>query len=924
MRTTRKHQLAGATVASLILFGSLAGCGKSDNPETLVAEARQHVQKGDNAAAIIQLKNALQSNPENAPARLLLGKLYIETGDAVSAEKELRQAIRLGASADDSTPALVQALLSQRKFQVVIDETQAASAKGSAALHTARGDAFLALGQLERAKASYELALALQAGATGALIGQSRLALTKNDLDGANSLAEQAVTQNPKDDAAWMYKGDLMRMQNKPAEALAAFSEALKVKPTHRSANVERAYVEIGLGKFDDAKADLAAAAKIAPGTLMITYTQALLDFTQGKHAAARDALQKILRTAPEHMPSILLAGSVEQALGSMQQAELHLKKYLDSNPGNNYARKMLATVQLQMGHTSDVMATLAPLTDKVKDDAQLMALLGETHMQAREFDKATEYFEKAAKLAPQAAVVRTSLAMSRLASGDDARAIAELEASAKMETKTSKAGVLLVLTELRAKHYDKALVAVTALEAKLPQDAMVQNLKGGVFLGKNDVPNAKLAFEKALQLQPAYLPATSNLAQIAVKQNKPEEAKRLLTAFLEKDKKNIEALNSLADLANAQSKPDEATQWLEKSHTENPEAIGPAMRLGAHYMRIGEKEKSLTLVRKFQVANPKSPELLDLLGQIQLAQGDSSAALETVSKLVGLTPKSARAHYRMAAVHMATKNENAVAEDLKKALAAQPDYLDAQLAQIDLMMRKNQVEPSLAAARAIQKQRPGEAIGYAVEGNLYQAQGKPAQAIAPFEKAFGIVGNSANLIKLHGAMAAAGKGKEAAARLEKFHAEHPADLALTLYLAESQLAAKQYKGAIANLEAVLKVTPNNPGALNNLAWAYQQEKDPRALKTAESALALAKDNPAIIDTVGWMLVEQGDTAKGLPMLRKAVDLAPKALEIRYHLASALAKSGDKSGARKELEVVIVNGKNFAQLDEARALLKTL
>ncbi len=926
MRSNTK--LSGAAfISALILLGSLAACGKQDSAESLMAQAKASSDKGDNPAAIIQLKNALVKNPDAAQARLMLGKLYLDNDDAVSAEKELRAAIRLGVPAADALPGLVQSLNAQRKSQQVLDETLAESGKGDAGadLHAARGDAQLALGQADKAAESYELALKARPDQAAALIGQARLALGRNDVAGATALSEQAVTRNPNDAAGWMFKGDLLRMQGKPEQALAAFGQALKVKPKHRSAYVERAYVQIGMGKLDAARADLAAAAKITGATLTVTYMQALLDYTDGKYAPARESLQKVLRVAPEHMPSILLAGSVEQALGSMPQAELHLKKYLDNNPNNRYARKKLATVQLALGRAGDVLATLAPLLGAgVPADPQVLALAGEAHMQGREFDKATEYLEKAAKLAPDAAVVRTSLAMSRLAQGDDERAVAELEASTKLDTKSPKAGVLLVLTELRAKHFDKALAAAKDLEAKLPNDAMVHNLKGGVYLGMKDLASARAAFEKALQLQPAYYPATANLAQMAVHDKKPEEGKRLLLAFLEKDKKNIGAYNALADLAAGQNKTEEVTQWLEKASAENPEAIGPAMSLGAHYMRVGQKDKALTLVRKFQVANPKAPELLDLLGQIQLASGDNAAALETVSKLVGLAPKSARAHFRMAAVHTALKNEKAVAEDLKKALAAQPDFLDAQVAQIDMLIRKGQFEPALAAARVIQKQRDKEAVGYAIEGALQQLERKPGLAAAAFEKAFARAPTTANMVKLHSSLVAAGNDKDAAQRLDKFHAARPNDHVLTMYVAESLLQAKQYKAAIAKLEAVTKMAPNNPNALNNLAWAYQKEKDPRALKTAERALALAKDNPAIIDTLGWMLVEQGDTARGLPHLRRAVELAPKALEIRYHLASALAKSGDKANARKELEVVIVNGKNFAQLDEARALLKTL
>ena len=50
---------------------------------------------------------------------------------------------------------------------------------------------------------------------------------------------------------------------------------------------------------------------------------------------------------------------------------------------------------------------------------------------------------------------------------------------------------------------------------------------------------------------------------------------------------------------------------------------------------------------------------------------------------------------------------------------------------------------------------------------------------------------------------------------------------------------------------------------------------------------------------------------------------APADAGIRLHLAQALAKSGDKAGARKELEQVLAT-KGFAKMDEARALQQTL
>jgi predicted Zn-dependent protease len=179
-------------------------------------------------------------------------------------------------------------------------------------------------------------------------------------------------------------------------------------------------------------------------------------------------------------------------------------------------------------------------------------------------------------------------------------------------------------------------------------------------------------------------------------------------------------------------------------------------------------------------------------------------------------------------------------------------------------------------------------------------------------------------LIKSLVAMNAAGKGKEAQARIQEWLKANPGDQAVGMYKAETDLANKQFKPAIAQMQDLLKRNPNNPLVLNNLAWAYQQDKDPRALGTAEQAYKLSGDNPSVMDTLGWMLVEQGNTARGLPLLQKAGGIAPDAVEIHYHLAVGLNKSGDKQGARKELDKLLAQNRPFPEIEEARALLKSL
>jgi predicted Zn-dependent protease len=144
------------------------------------------------------------------------------------------------------------------------------------------------------------------------------------------------------------------------------------------------------------------------------------------------------------------------------------------------------------------------------------------------------------------------------------------------------------------------------------------------------------------------------------------------------------------------------------------------------------------------------------------------------------------------------------------------------------------------------------------------------------------------------------------------------------LYWADASLKNANYKNAAEQYEWLRQKQPDNIVVLNNLAWSYQQLNDPRALEIAERAYKLKPENPAVGDTLGWMLVEQGKTARGLELLQQAVAAAPKASEIRYHLAQAWLKSGDKAKARDELERLLSNDANFPRQSEALALLKKL
>jgi putative PEP-CTERM system TPR-repeat lipoprotein len=278
----------------------------------------------------------------------------------------------------------------------------------------------------------------------------------------------------------------------------------------------------------------------------------------------------------------------------------------------------------------------------------------------------------------------------------------------------------------------------------------------------------------------------------------------------------------------------------------------------------------------------------------------------------------------RIAATYTAMQNQAGASDALKKALSLRPDYLEAQLAQVALDVRAGRHEQALTTARRVQKQRDKAPVGYLLEGDVLMSQNKPALAVKPYEQAFAISKSGPVLMKVHEALKKSGKDKEADARIALWLKEHPKDISTRMSLATANLMTQQNKEAIEQFQTVLQLDAKNVVALNNLALAFQHEKDPHALEYAEKANALIADNPAILDTLGWILVEQGNTTRGLPLLQKAASLAPAASDIRYHFVLGLVKSGEKAKARTELEQLLASGKGFSKTDEAKVLLKQL
>jgi putative PEP-CTERM system TPR-repeat lipoprotein len=886
-------------------------------------DARAYFDKGEFNAAVIQLKNALLTDPANKEARLLLGKAYLKQKDGLSAEKELRRAQELGATREAVLVPLGRTLLmtgqNDKLLQAVTPEAGDSDALKVDIL-LLQGQAYLTTGKLALADEKFSKALELKPATVEALLGKARIAYQNQDKAGSAELVEQALSSEPDNANAWAMKGELLRNANKPQEAVTAFAKAIDVEPGNTPARLGRAMVLLSLGKPDQANADIDWLLEKYPGLYLAHFLKAQALYQQGQPEPAQESVQRALKQAPGHLPSHLLAGTIAYHQEQLNQAEQHLRTYWNSAPWNRTVARLLAATLLKLKQPDKAIEVLEPGASSAVDDPQYLSLLGSAYLRNGDTSRGVEYLEQAAAIAPDVAGIRTQLAIGQLAQGNIEQGISELQSAVDLDEGPVDAEVLLVMTYLQRKDFDQALAASEILAEKMPDSPLPLNLKGGALLGNDNPAAAKQAFEAALKLQPEFLPAHLNLAQLDLMNGDTAAAEARYRKVLSYDEGNLKALLGLAALAKSDGQVEKTAQWLKQAHELHPEAIQPALLLVQHYRQLDETDRALDLAEAVAMDHPRKPTVLMALAQSQLDTGNDKDALATLRKLVEAAPRSPAAHYLLAAVQVDQKETEAARVNLQQALQLQADYPAAQLLLGRLYIADKDYTAALGIAANLLKAHPEAAYGDELKGDVYASRKAYQQAADAYARAYHKSGSALLAQKLSQSRLQTGETEAAHEALRQWLADHPEDVPTRGMLAQILLRANQRSEAIEEYRKLLEYEPDKVLALNNLAWLYQEENNPEGIKYAERAYQLVPDRPEVIDTLGWLLVQNGETNRGLVLLQEAATKAPHLPDIRYHMAAALEKAGRHEEARKELDRLLKANKTFDERDKAEAL----
>lgn len=917
--TAFRSAVLSAAVGIALAAGSASGSEGVDN-------ARAFMESGKQKAAVIELKNALQEDPGDVAARLLLGELYLGLKDGAAAEKELQRAADLGADPSAWGLSLVQSMVLQGKFSDALDRLEKVPVVGAGEESRAmvlRGQASMGLKQLDDAKGFYGEAVRLDPDNAEAALGKITLLLAEDELDQAKVATDQFLGRFPEHVHALLIRGELYRKDGELTEAAERFARAKELDSDNMRAALGHATIMIALGDITRAKADLDRVDEIQKDVAMTHYLRGVVAFKEKEWAAAGEHLQKVLAAIPGHLQSQLLMGIISFSNQDLQIAEEYLSKVVNAMPTNPHAVKILAATRIKLREPEKAIEVLDPLV-RQQPDAQSMALLGSAYMLKGDQEKGQEWLNRAVEESPDVAALRTQLALTFLAGGETDKAITELKSAVDLGQDILQADVLLVLAHLKNKEFEQALQASSALEQRMPDSAIPYNLTGLALLAQGEKDKARERFLKALELDPEFATAALNIARIEVGNEDLDAAQKQYEGVLAQRPQHLGASLGMAALAERRKDTAAMVSWLEKAQEENPTSLQPGLLLTKHYLSRNEALKAKSVATTLSLRFPEDARVLEMLARAQAVSGESASAIRNFEQLARLRPEDAQLQYLVGGAKWKAEDLYGAKDAFKKAIGIKPDFLSAKVALASVELQDGRVGDALEIAKQLQKDYPDSSVGYQVEGKIYLTQKRPTVALKALETGYEKQKSSQLVRELAKAYADADRGEDSIKVLEGWTTEKPDDPGALGMLAMSYLAAGRDAEAINAYETLGQNDAKNVVILNNLAWLYQKSGDARALETAKQAYELDPDRPEIADTYGWILLQSGDVQGGLSILQQAYVAFPTQTEIGYHVALGLSQAERKDEAVKVLRRLLREDPDFPQAQNARALMEKL
>ena len=919
------------------LFGCWVSAGthaSDDRARRYYDNAQNRYDKGDFSGATVQLKNALQSDPAMLAAHVLLGRAYLGSGQAGPAQEAFEKALKLGVHPSELSLPIAQALFAQDKFKELLDRCTVDSVLASerADILLLRGQAYRQLGDVSAAKEAYDSALVARPDFIPALRSKAEILIHQGMLGEAARLASDAIQRYPSDSKAWLLKGLTSQAIGNTSSAMTEYTKAIELSATNYDARLARAWLLLDQSRSEELEAEIDYLTREGGRDPRAVYLRATYFQSKGDAERTRSALTEItvlldgsdLDRLKRRAPQFLLIGALAHyQLGRPERARDYLERYVQAEPRNLEARKLLASILLTVGDFSGALQKLQEVEKQTPNDPYMLALIAAAYMGRQRPGLAAQYLEQALSRSGSAPQVQATLGIGLLRAGQVSLGLEHLRKAFDRDPRLNQLGIALTALYIRRQDLKNATEVAEKVTQRAPRNAVALNLLGVARVAAGDRKGARAAYVRAIGVDKAFTPARLNLGKLELAEGKVAVAREIYLAILKERPKDIQAMYELAVLDATQGQLADAARWLEKLRAINQRNITGVLYLVDVYTRMGDKQKALEVAKSLEELVPRDLNVLASLGQAYLNSGDVTRAQEVFSRMAGYADSQPEWQVAIAQYQLLADNVQGAALSLAKAVASKPDFLAAEVLLTETDLRRGQRDAAEVRARAIQRKYPGNPVGDRLIGDVALNAGKYDAALDSYRLALAKEPSTDNALRIFQVYITARNFPAAVQFIENWLREHPRDFMAIRALADGQLRAGDLSAARTRYETILKDQGDDVNVLNNLANILAKQNKPGALEYAQRAFRLDPTNAAVQDTLGWLLALNGESEASLSHLREARLRDPGNPEIRYHLAAALARSGRAREARAELDVALSLGP-FEGSEEARRLFAEL
>jgi tetratricopeptide (TPR) repeat protein len=467
----------------------------------------------------------------------------------------------------------------------------------------------------------------------------------------------------------------------------------------------------------------------------------------------------------------------------------------------------------------------------------------------------------------------------------------------------------------------------------------------GDFFLRVRDLDSAAAHYNEGVKRNPKEKHTyQKRLIEVLVKQNKKDEAHKLVTEILNEDPKDPEAIAIRASLSLLTGNREQLQSAIDDLQTvvgrlpENPvlrynlgkalltkgnvqaarvqfeEAIKlrpdyllPRITMSQIHLQNREYGKVVQMTSEVLNYDQRNIPARLLRSRALIGMGEVKQARTELTQTSQQFPDLPEARLQIAALDLQDKNYKA-AQDSFGTLYGKFQDPRAFMGLIETHVAQGNSDQAIKMLRDELAKTPDRMEYRVALGNISVNANDHATAIAEYKRVLEKTPRSSDVwLRLGETYRRAGDMTNAAASFKKAQEIAPNNVTAYLQLALLYDTAGQRTNARPLYEQILRLQPDNPVALNNLAFILADSGSDldQAMTMAQRAKQQRPNDNNISDTLGWIYIKKNLSDSAIVIFRDLVDKDPERSTYRYHYAMALLQKGDKSSAKKELEAAL-------------------